>query len=370
MVEGGETRKLPREWLLLVLLFAGATVDAGNRVDGPSTICRTATAVYVSDRGLRRLDAGGVRSGPLLTGSAPLAAHAPTCGQERVFLATRSGMHGYAETSGRSWTRGDLGAVLPAPLAQGTLYVAGRDGRLTALDPATGTTRWSRRLSPGLHPPAVVGDRLIVGGRERRLVALAGDDGRVRWSAELDQELALAPLARGDAVVAATYGPTVEAFDAGTGTVRWRRGLRSAPSLLAPLGADVLAGTFDGTLLVFDAQTGALRFRRHVAGRAEQPPLVQGGRWYQPLRVGRASGALLVLDPRHGEDRCTLPLPARPAGRPRSLAGRLLVPMHAGAHARRVHVLTPAEARCPGQRGSAGPVSSLDPIPDQRRSPS
>lgn len=81
-----------------------------------------------------------------------------------------------AETGQEVW-RTDVGARVFASLtlAGGTLYVADHDGRVRALDPATGTIRWKYCLGRGVmiqSSPVPYGDRLYFGADDGSITAL------------------------------------------------------------------------------------------------------------------------------------------------------------------------------------------------------
>ncbi|MFF2652497.1 serine/threonine-protein kinase [Streptomyces sp. NPDC058045] len=70
-------------------------------------------------------------------------------------------------------------------MAGGTLYFAGADGRITAVDPASGKPRWAR-LTPVENPCAPVLDRgtLYVSSASGRVSALEAGSGRLLWSSD------------------------------------------------------------------------------------------------------------------------------------------------------------------------------------------
>lgn len=91
----------------------------------------------------------------------------------------------------REWTSTEIGGgplASPVLSADGsTVYVAGRDKRLWALDAADGTTKWSVELGyQPQTPPSVGPDGLVIGGGgpDAKLVAVddRGSSGEVRWT--------------------------------------------------------------------------------------------------------------------------------------------------------------------------------------------
>ncbi|MFF8616590.1 PQQ-binding-like beta-propeller repeat protein [Streptomyces sp. NPDC015350] len=107
-------------------------------------------------------------------------------------------------------------------MADGTLYVSGQTGLVTALDPATGRAKWSRQTSvEGASGPAAGGDALYFSSATGRVVALSSRDGRILWTTDpradgLTGEIGASPrvTVAGGAVVVAAAKNTLFAFDA------------------------------------------------------------------------------------------------------------------------------------------------------------
>lgn len=78
----------------------------------------------------------------------------------------------------------EAGTGLSEPvLADGTVYVAGRDGTVLTLDGRDGTEQWRRSVGDLAAAPSVVGGRVFVATGDG-LVALAASDGSVQWRVE------------------------------------------------------------------------------------------------------------------------------------------------------------------------------------------
>src|SRR5688500_8991994 len=126
-------------------------------------------------------------------------------------------------------------------IANGTIYAAGWDGVLFALDAATGVERWRFATDDPVFAPPVVGDGTVyVVAASGVIHALDTATGQMRWRARsagvVGRGLSLddgtlyvttgtAPTpAIADGVVYAARGETeaiLQAFDAGTGSQRW-----------------------------------------------------------------------------------------------------------------------------------------------------
>ncbi|MER5895715.1 PQQ-binding-like beta-propeller repeat protein [Streptomyces sp. NPDC001876] len=107
-------------------------------------------------------------------------------------------------------------------MADGTAYVSGHTGLVTALDPATGRKKWSRQTGvEGASGPAAGADALYFSSATGRVVALAPHDGRVLWTTDpqadgLTGEQGASPrvTVAGRAVIVAAARNTLFAFDA------------------------------------------------------------------------------------------------------------------------------------------------------------
>ena len=136
-------------------------------------------------------------------------------------------------------------------VADGIMYLTESPSSVTALDARSGKRlwHWSPVLPPGvLHigfpkvnrGVAILGDTLYVGTLDARLVALDAGTGAVRWETEVGDNaigfsLTLAPLALDGKVIVGVSGAEagvrafVDAYDAETGELVWRRYTVPAP---------------------------------------------------------------------------------------------------------------------------------------------
>jgi outer membrane protein assembly factor BamB len=185
-----------------------------------------------------------------------------------------------ARTGRIRWLRdtGQSGAVTSGSVvvAAGALILAG-DYNIVAFD-RRGDRRW--RFEPpngygtGIYLGGTAGDAVFAGSPNGRLVAIDVASGTERWSAEVgapQDTTVFAPALAGPLVVAGytTFrGPStagIAAFDRRSGRERWRRALPPAGNVGAALtGGPVVAGTVvaaanrDGSVLLLDLRTGGL----------------------------------------------------------------------------------------------------------------
>ncbi|MET9922910.1 serine/threonine-protein kinase [Streptomyces sp. NPDC006435] len=107
-------------------------------------------------------------------------------------------------------------------MVNGTLYMSGQTGLVTALDPATGREKWSRQTSvEGASGPAAGGDALYFSSATGRVVALSSRDGKTLWTTDpradgLTGESGASPrvTVMGGAVIVAAANNTLFSFDA------------------------------------------------------------------------------------------------------------------------------------------------------------
>ncbi|MEV5988698.1 serine/threonine-protein kinase [Streptomyces sp. NPDC052051] len=106
-------------------------------------------------------------------------------------------------------------------MADGTVYVSGQTGLVTALDPATGRKKWSRQTSvEGASGPVAGADALYFSSATGRVVALSPDDGASLWTTDpradgLTGEQGASPrvTVAGRVVIVAAAKNTLFAFD-------------------------------------------------------------------------------------------------------------------------------------------------------------
>jgi outer membrane protein assembly factor BamB len=168
---------------------------------------------------------------------------------------------------------------------------------LHALDAASGRPRWAADLhapTQGFFAqrPVVDGDLVYLPTASGMLLAVDTRSGREVWR---DQSgFPVLAGVRAGRVIALVDG-AVAAFDAATGTRRWRTPVGTgAGEPWAVLDGDAVLVAVGGALVAVDAATGAARWRAAV-GQAAGPPVVAGERVYVATRdrlvaVDRTSG--------------------------------------------------------------------------------
>lgn len=157
---------------------------------------------------------------------------------------------------------------------QGLLWVAGGDGKVSAINVLNGSeSRWfdfEQKLSAGV----AIADKLIFAGNEEgKLIAANLDTGKVVWEQTLTSVLAEPPQVGGKAVVTRSNDGRISAFDIQSGRQLWTE-WQPLPALtvkqttpqLKVEGDDVLlVGSASGKLAVYALEQGRMLWEAVVA---------------------------------------------------------------------------------------------------------
>lgn len=155
--------------------------------------------------------------------------------------------------------------------AQGSsLWLAGGDGTVVALDAASGRQLW-RANAGGALAAGVGSDGSVtaVVTRENELVAL-GDSGQILWRQKLGAQAYTAPFVAGGRVFVLAADRTVSAFDGQTGRRLWNQQRPGEPlvlrqgGVLLAVGDTLLAGQ-GGRLAALDPRNGSIRWEAAIA---------------------------------------------------------------------------------------------------------
>ncbi len=189
---------------------------------------------------------------------------------------------------------GVSGARLRPAVVDGVLYADSTDGKLVAIDAASGKTLWSKssrthgwfgwgdkKRKDALYAggPAVTGDLLAVGTLDGHVYGVNAKDGSPRWEAALNAEVLASPVIVGDLVVMRTGDGRVYALDATNGQRRWVYDQGSVPLLslrgngpLLVANGVLFFGSDDGKLVALRLDNGAKLWEQKLAtgeGRTE-----------------------------------------------------------------------------------------------------
>lgn len=163
------------------------------------------------------------------------------------------------------------------PLLAGNLLVVGTDtdsiGHLYGFDRSTGTVLWKHAFTGGC-PSQIVsrGPTAFAMTGDTEVVAVDIATGKIRWRAHGPPDIEPAfntsdPVVAGNRLVVGWRGGGVDAFDAETGAVLWRRSLLSTVNTSVYLHADtVVVGTLDGLVHRLKLSDGSELGRVDVGG--------------------------------------------------------------------------------------------------------
>jgi len=161
-------------------------------------------------------------------------------------------------------------AVAEPVVAEGRVHAIDAEGRLSALDLASGTVLWARELRPDEQGDtataggmSLAGNRLIVTTAFAEVIAFEAADGSELWRQKLPAPCHGSPLVAGERAVAVTLENDVIALSVETGERQWARRASppTGPVLLGtptPAFADgiVVAALSTGELVALAVDTG------------------------------------------------------------------------------------------------------------------
>jgi outer membrane protein assembly factor BamB len=184
--------------------------------------------------------------------------------QTRLYLGTRDGRIRCFFRGKVSWIFRTNGGVIAAPILDAeTLYVAGGDGSVYALNRFTGQERWKADLNEELTTsPTLVEGRLFVMSSEQSVTALNAETGKRLWKYHRDPPGSF--TIRGDARPVVSNGTVFTGFADGTvvalgpadGVAKWSRQVSGTGDYL---DVDWIAAPEDDSrIYVASAKTGIL----------------------------------------------------------------------------------------------------------------
>lgn len=237
------------------------------------------------------VNAACTQAPPAPAAPAPILAEAPSGAPVQVWTAR----------AGRRFT----GRLI---VTGGTIFGAGVDRKVYAVDLATGQTRWASRLGGMiLGGVLVAGDTVFAASArpEGRVYALDAATGRRLW--RTGTGAVAGPLALvGRTVIAGTYRGMVTGLNAASGSVRWQRRLGTAriPAIAGDSGSAIVA-TVD-SLFRLSAEDGRVLVRAASPGTIVSPWLQHGGL----LVAGTTDSIVVAIDPHDLQPRWRVTLDA------------------------------------------------------------
>jgi len=169
-------------------------------------------------------------------------------------------------------------------VAGGRLYVGTHDGRVLALDPATGARVWDFATGDSvLAAPAVDSGRVYAGSFDKHVYALDAASGKLLWKRDTQGAVVSTPAAAGDLVVVGNRCYDLLGLKAATGEVAWKRYVWFSwveSSATVKDGVAYLGSSDAASVSAIDTQTGRPRWQADVYGWAWGQPAVTSERVY------------------------------------------------------------------------------------------
>ena len=175
--------------------------------------------------------------------------------------------------------QGDLYNLLAPAVDGDSIFAAGADGDVMALDRETGKVLWKKDLEAPVSGGVGVGSGMVLlGTLKGEVIALDAASGEEKWRARVTSEVLSAPATNGDIVVVQTQDDRLIGLEASTGTQRWIYENSPAVLTLRGTGAPVvtnnlaIAGLSTGKVIAVDTQRGLPVWEQRIAvpqGRSE-----------------------------------------------------------------------------------------------------
>ena len=169
-------------------------------------------------------------------------------------------------------------------VAGGRLFVGTHNGRVLALDAASGEQVWEFATGDSvLAAPAVDGARLYAGSYDKHVYALDATSGRLLWKRDTQGAVVSTPAVAGDLVVVGNRCYDLLGIRAATGEIAWKRYVWFSwiESSASVKDAVAYVGSSDAASVgAFDTQTGKPRWQADVFGWAWGQPAVGDDRVY------------------------------------------------------------------------------------------
>ncbi len=175
-------------------------------------------------------------------------------------------------STGKGFSASD-NVLLPV-VEGGTVYVAGLNGGVAALNLETGIANWQVELDTDLSAGIGAGDGLVVvAGPDGEVMALDRNDGALLWQAAAGGEVLARPLVAPGVVVIRAGDSRIIGLNTATGKLLWS--LQKSVSGLSVRGASmpllngrgIVTGLADGRLIASDVDNGKVLWETPIGAR-------------------------------------------------------------------------------------------------------
>ena len=125
-------------------------------------------------------------------------------------------------------------------LAADRVYAPLSNGRIVALDIATGTEKWTRRLGGAVNDMLALDDRLFAGSDDNYFYSIKISDGTVNWRWRTGGDVIGVPVVDEHRVYFVSKDNLLRALDRNSGSQRWKRELPARPTRSLVRAGDAL----------------------------------------------------------------------------------------------------------------------------------
>ena len=210
----------------------------------------------------------------------------PSSDGNRIYAASQDGkVIAVDPATGKAAWKIDVETEISAgpSVGGGVVALAAKDGQIIMLDAASGAEQWRVDIGgESLAPPLVQSDSIIVQSIDNRLSALSRFDGRQRWELEQSPPVltirgAATPLQVGSSVIAGFDNGRLLAVNLDTGDIEWDSmlalptgrsdldRLSDIDGSIAIVGQDIYAGGYQGRIASIAAESGQVLWSREIS---------------------------------------------------------------------------------------------------------
>ncbi len=194
----------------------------------------------------------------------------------------------------------------PAVFADGLVYLMGSNGRLQAIDSATGNRVWAFKPKPAtpLFSAVAVADGVVYVGQNLRLYALNARTGKKVWKIKTKGLALTAPLVVGPTVYFSCFDNKLYAVNATTGEKRWTITIGDSDTPPVYDNGTIYLSAADSTTSVYsvyaiDSETGQQKWK---IDRPASSAWTTGIAFADELLyIGSVDGMFQALDSQTGE---------------------------------------------------------------------